>query len=139
LRLLAQSKRKKKSPAWVHCDELVDVEGVESISLVDRKPIAKSSISMPASYLDVYTDIRNLYASLPEAQIAGLTARSFSLSVEGGRCLECIGRGEVALTMKFLADERVRCSVCHGQRFRPHVLVVAYIGLNLHELLSLSL
>jgi excinuclease ABC subunit A len=110
-----------------------------NLSVVDRKPIAKSGVSLPASYLGVLTELRDLYASLPDAQVMGLTARSFSLSVEGGRCPECKGRGELSLTMRFLADARVRCPVCQGQRFRPQILQVKWQGLSMAEVLELTL
>ena len=129
----------KKKARWRYCEQLSGGEGFESVNLIDRRPIAKSAVSMPATYLDVFTDIRNLFAKLPDAQVAGLTARSYSLSVEGGRCPECKGRGEVSMSMKFLADARVRCSICHGQRYRPHVLDVVYNGMNLNQILKMSL
>lgn len=113
--------------------------GITSVTVMDRSKLAKSSVSMPASYLDVLTELRDLYAAQAEAQIAGLTARDFSLSVEGGRCPECKGRGEINMSMRFLADARVTCAVCRGRRFRPAVLNVRYQGLSLAETLDLTL
>ena len=106
---------------------------------VNRKPIGKSHVSMPATYLDLYKDIRDLFGQLPEAQIAGLTPRDFSVTATGGRCPECKGRGQVSLTMRFLPDARVLCPLCEGRRFRPHVLDVKYGGHSIADVLSLTL
>lgn len=122
-----------------HCRSLRGAELITNIHLIDRKKLAKSSVSMPASYLDVFGELREVYASLPEAQIAGLTARDFSLATEGGRCPECRGRGELALSMRFLSDARVRCPVCKGSRYRARVLGVKYLGYSISEVLELTL
>jgi excinuclease ABC subunit A len=124
---------------WRFCKAFVGYEPVEAVALIDRRPIAKSSVSIPATYLDVFGELRDLYASLPDAQVAGLTNRSFSLSVEGGRCPECKGRGETSLSMRFLADARVRCTVCKGRRYRPAVQAVKYNGLSMADVLELTL
>ena len=139
IKTLSGLKQKSAKKSWRNCKKIEGAACYEMVNLIDRRPIAKSSVSMPASYLDVFTDIRNLFAKTPEAQIAGLTARSFSLSVEAGRCLECKGRGEVTLSMRFLTDARTRCTVCNGQRYRPHVLGVTYNGLNMNEILQQSI
>jgi len=123
----------------VDCTSMIGWEGLTSIELIDRRPIAKSSISMPASYLEIFGELRDLYALLPDAQIAGLTARSFSLYTDGGRCPVCRGRGETSLSMRFLADARVRCTECEGRRYRPTVLDVRYDGRNLSEVLDLTI
>lgn len=121
------------------CASLDGIEDIEQLHLIDRRPVAKSSVSMPASYLDVFGELRDLYAQLPDAQIAGLTARSFSLNAEGGRCEECRGRGEVSLSMRFLSDARVPCPVCEGRRYQPPVLAVVYNGINIAQSLDLTI
>ncbi len=128
----------KKFP-FRFCDGIDGIDEFDQVMLIDRRPVAKSSISMPASYLDVFTHIRDLYSSLPEAKVAGLEPRAFSLQVDGGRCEECRGRGEISLSMRFLPDARVRCHVCHGQRYRPHVLAMRYHGLSMAETLNLTI
>jgi len=128
--------RRKKFHA---CSAIDGADEVEQLYLIDRRPVAKSSVSMPASYLDVFGELRDLYAQLPEAQMAGLTARNFSLSAEGGRCDECRGRGEVALSMRFLSDARVRCPVCEGKRYQPPVLGVTFNGINIAQALDLTI
>ncbi len=135
--LVALLSGSKKTPT--HCKKLSGADAVTAVHLVDRRPIAKSGVSMPVTYLDVLGELRDIYAAQADAQVMGLTARSFSLSVEGGRCPECKGRGELSLTMRFLADARVRCPVCKGQRFQTSVLGVRYLGLSLAQVLELTL
>jgi excinuclease ABC subunit A len=127
-----------KTVSWKNCANFSGHQKIQRVELIDRRPVAKSSISMPATYLDVLGELRDLYAQLPDAQVAGLTAKSFSMHLEGGRCPECKGRGQINLTMRFLADARVQCSVCLGRRFRPHVLDIKYNGLSIYDVLNLS-
>ena len=135
---MGQSESKAKKKSWRFCDSFTGHDSLQRVDLIDRRPVAKSSVSMPATYLDVLGDLRDLYASLPDSQVAGLTAKAFSMHLEGGRCPECKGRGELNLTMRFLADARVRCPVCNGRRFRPHVLDVKFNGLSIYDVLNLS-
>lgn len=135
--IAASGRARRKKPFG--CSVITGADDVEQLYLIDRRPVAKSSVSMPASYLDVFGELRDLYARLPEAQIAGLTARSFSLNAEGGRCEECKGRGEVALSMRFLSDARVRCPVCEGKRYQPPVLAVNFNGINIAQALDLTI
>lgn len=121
------------------CSKILGADSLDMVWNIDRRPIAKSSVSMPASYLDIFSELRQLYAELPEAQVAGLSQRSFSLSVDGGRCDECRGRGEVNLQMRFLADARVRCDVCQGKRYKAEVLEVRFQDLNMSEVLNLTI
>jgi excinuclease ABC subunit A len=130
--------KKSKTSPWAHCAGFDGHDGLKRVDLIDRRPVAKSSVSMPATYLDVLGDLRDLYASLPDAQVAGLTAKAFSIHLEGGRCPECKGRGELNLQMRFLADARIRCPVCNGKRFRSHVLDVKFNGLSIYDVLNLS-
>jgi excinuclease ABC subunit A len=128
-----------KPPPFYFCRQVSGFDGLDQVHLIDRKPIAKSGSSIPASWLGILTMIRDLYASLPEGQVLGLTARHFSLSVEAGRCPECKGRGEVSLKMRFLADARTRCPLCRGKRFKANVLNVKYLGLSISDVLDLTL
>jgi excinuclease ABC subunit A len=133
-----QPKEIEKSP-WMHCSQLKGYEAFKTVHLIDRKPVAKSSVSMPATYLDILGELRDLYASLPDSQIFGLTAKSFSLHGEGGRCEECKGKGELNLQMRFLSDARVICSTCEGKRFKPHILDVTFNSLSIHDVLNLTI
>jgi excinuclease ABC subunit A len=133
------SKVKSKKPVWRFCKNITGYETVAGVNLIDRRPIAKSSVSNPATYLDVFGVLRDLYAALPDAQVAGLTTRSFSLFAEGGRCSECKGKGETSLSMRFLADARVRCPVCKGRRYSLAVQSIKYNGLSMSDVLELTL
>ena len=112
---------------------------IESVQLVSRRSLARSGVAMPASYLGVLTELRDLFAAQPEAQVLGLTKRAFSLSVEGGRCKDCRGRGEIVLKMRFLADARVPCQLCAGKRFQSAVLGVRYLGMSMSDALNLTI
>lgn len=138
MRALEYSGSKKKIP-WTHCSEITGLDDITHFELVDRDLVAKSSVSMPATYLDVAGLLRDLFAQTPDAQVAGLQARDFSTHVDGGRCETCKGRGEVVMTMRFLADARTRCTTCGGARFRPHVLQVKLQGFSIAELLEMTL
>ncbi|MFW7377625.1 MAG: ABC-ATPase UvrA [Oligoflexus sp.] len=128
-----------KKPQLHYCKAIKGWQNIEKLVLINRKPIAKTSVSMPATYLDVFGDIRNLFAKLPEAQIAGLTNRSFSLSVDAGRCPECKGKGYLSLSMKFLSDAKVVCPVCDGRRYQPQVLDVRYKSHSIADILDLTM
>lgn len=138
-RSYVDKKAKKQNFKFRFCENIQGIEDFEQVALIDRKPVAKSSVSMPATYLDVFGILRDLYGQLPEAQMAGLDAASFSLMRAGGRCEHCSGRGEVNLKMRFLADARMRCDVCQGARYRPHVLAVKFQGLSLSDVLNLTI
>lgn len=122
--------------------DCTDVEGLDPYMkpiIVDRKPMGKSSVSMPATYLGCMGHIRDLYASLPAAQLGGLTRKHFSLMRDEGRCRVCQGRGYIIHKMKFLADARQPCPACGGQRFQPMVLRVLYKNHCIADLLEKSL
>ncbi|MGE0174282.1 MAG: hypothetical protein AB7T49_15910 [Oligoflexales bacterium] len=121
------------------CGGLEGADQIENCYLVDRRHIAKSSVSMPATYLDVFTEIRNLFAQLPEAQVAGIDAKDFSLWGGNGRCEECNGKGEIQVNMRFLAEAKVHCSVCQGKRYKPHILSIKYNGYSIGDVLGLTL
>ncbi len=131
--------RTKTSLVGLPCGGISGLEELLGVQIIDRRPIAKSSISMPATYLDIFTYLRTLYAKVPEAQLLGLTPRMFSLSVNGGRCAECGGRGELLKSMKFLADARVLCPLCQGKRYQDHLLDIRYQGVNIGEALSFTI
>jgi excinuclease ABC subunit A len=128
-----------KPSCWEYCDEISGMESIKIIEMITRKPIAKSAISMPITYLDLFTDIRKLYEQLPDSQLAGLTARSYSLFSAGGRCEECDGRGQLTLSMRFLADARVLCPLCKGRRYKDIIRDVKYLGRSIDEVLDMTL
>lgn len=114
-------------------------EEVQSFAYVERKPLGGGRNSFPATYLDIFKDLRELFAKLPESQIRGLTPGALSLSQEGTRCLECKGRGLKSLEMKFLADAEMICPLCNGRRYGPIVDGITYKGLSLPDVLQLSI
>ncbi len=138
LAFINEKKKPKKFP-FRYCEKITGLESFTSAHLINRKPVAKTSVSMPATYLDIFTELRNFYGKLPDAQVAGLTAASFSLAREGGRCESCKGRGLMSLKMRFLADAKVKCHSCKGRRYLPHLLDITYHGYSLSDILNLSL
>jgi len=117
------------------------VEGAEYIDdvvLVDQSPIGRTPRSNPVTYIKAFDGIRELFASLPEAQKRGFTAGHFSFNIPGGRCENCQGDGTVTVEMQFLADVELICEECKGTRYKPQVLEVRYRGKNIHEVLNLT-
>jgi excinuclease ABC subunit A len=110
-----------------------------SVVLVDQSPIGRTPRSNPVTYVKAFDQIRELFASTPEAQKRGYTAGHFSFNVPGGRCEACQGDGVVTVEMQFLADVELVCEECKGTRYKPSVLDVRYKGLNIHEVLQLTI
>jgi excinuclease ABC subunit A len=121
-----------------HTDIGGDWKLVAGVEFVDQNPIGKSSRSNPVTYLKVYDDIRNLFASQKLAKARNLKAGSFSFNVDGGRCEKCQGEGELTIEMQFMADVHIKCDVCEGQRFKQEVLDVKFEGKNIHDILELT-
>ena len=117
------------------------VEGAERILLavmVDQSPIGRTPRSNPVTYLKAFDQVRGLFASTREAQKRGYTAGHFSFNVSGGRCETCQGSGTVTVEMQFLADVELICDECKGTRFKSGILEIAYNGLNIHQVLQLT-
>ncbi len=106
--------------------------------LVDQSPIGRTPRSNPVTYIKAFDGIRELMASLPEAQKHGFSAGHFSFNIPGGRCETCQGDGTVTVEMQFLADVELVCEECKGTRFKPEVLDVRYRGKNIHDVLNLT-
>ena len=115
-----------------------DYDKVSDVVIVDQNPIGRSSRSNPATYLKVYDEVRALYASQPLAKTRNYKPGFFSFNIEGGRCPECEGEGEVNIEMQFMADIRLTCEVCKGKRFKDEMLDVTFEGLNISDLLNLT-
>jgi len=116
------------------------VEHVEEVHLVDQSPIGRTPRGNPATYLKVFDSIRKLFATQPAAKARGYTAGTFSFnSPHGGRCEKCSGEGFERIEMQFLSDVFVTCEVCAGKRFQQDVLEIEYRGLNVHQVLELTL
>ena len=115
-----------------------DVSKVEHIEFVDQNPIGRSTRSNPATYLKAYDEIRQLFAEQQASKQMGFTPATFSFNTEGGRCEECKGEGVITIEMQFLADVTIVCEECHGQRFKREVLEVQYRGVNIADVLDMT-
>jgi excinuclease ABC subunit A len=112
---------------------------VDKVILVDQAPIGKSSRSNPATYLQILSLIRDLFAATLEAKARGFAPGRFSFNTAGGRCVECQGLGEHRVEMHFMADISVPCEVCGGSRFNPATLEIKYRGLNIAQVLEMTI
>lgn len=118
------------------------IEGIEFLDKivdVDQSPIGRTPRSNPATYTGVFTDIRNLFAQLPESKIRGYQLRRFSFNVKGGRCEVCQGSGLKLIEMNFLPDVYVHCEACHGKRFNRETLEVRYKGKSISDVLDMTI
>jgi excinuclease ABC subunit A len=117
------------------------IEGAEPISetiMIDQSPIGRTPRSNPVTYIKVFDLIRSLFASTRDAEKRGYTAGHFSFNIPGGRCETCQGDGTVTVEMQFLADVELVCEECKGTRFKTGILDIRYNGLNVHEVLQLT-
>lgn len=115
-----------------------DLAAVRGVEFVDQNPIGKSTRSNPVTYVKAYDEIRKLFAALPYARQMGYTAGFFSFNTDGGRCEECKGEGLVTVEMQFMADLVLECESCHGKRFKSDILEVRYEGVNIHDVLEMT-
>jgi excinuclease ABC subunit A len=115
-----------------------DTHKISSVEIVDQNPIGKSSRSNPITYIKAYDDIRNLFASQPLAKMRLYRASSFSFNVDGGRCEECEGEGEVTIEMQFMANVHLECEACKGKRFKDDVLEITYKEKNIADVLDMT-
>ena len=120
----------KKLEGIDHIDKIVDV---------DQTPIGRTPRSNPATYTGMFTDIRNLFAELPESKIRGYKAGRFSFNVKGGRCETCQGGGLKVIEMNFLPDVYVHCETCNGKRFNRETLEVRYKGKSISDVLEMTI
>jgi len=121
------------------CRSVSGAELIRELVLVDQSPIGRTPRSNPVTYSKAFDVIRDLFASTPEAARRGLTAGHFSFNIAGGRCDTCQGDGTVTVEMQFLADVELICEECRGTRYKSSILDVRYNGLNIHEVLNLTI
>jgi excinuclease ABC subunit A len=116
-----------------------EVGMLTQVELVNQKPIGKSSRSNPITYVKAYDAIRKLMSDQQLSKIRGYKPGHFSFNVDGGRCDECKGDGEIVVEMQFLADIRLECEACGGKRFKSDLLDVTYNNKNIHQILQMSI
>lgn len=119
-------------------DGINGIENIDKLVEIDQSPIGRTARSNPATYTDVFNDIRRLFESTPDAKIRGFKAGRFSFNVSGGRCEECKGAGIKIIEMNFLPSVNVTCPQCGGKRYNPDTLAVKYKGKNINDVLEMS-
>ena len=120
-------------------DSIEGLEHVDKIVVVDQSPIGRTPRSNPATYTNVFADIRKLFEQTPDAQIRGYKAGRFSFNVKGGRCEACRGAGHETIEMNFLPDVYVRCRQCGGNRYNRETLEVKYKGKSINDVLNMTI
>lgn len=118
--------------------EILGLDQLDKVIDIDQSPIGRTPRSNPATYTGVFTDIRELYAQLPDAKIRGYKPGRFSFNVKGGRCEACRGDGIIRIEMHFLPDVYVECEVCRGARYNRETLEVKYKGKSIADLLDMT-
>ena len=115
-----------------------DIHLIKNVEFVDQNPIGRSSRSNPVTYLKAYDEIRKLFAELPLSVANSFKASHFSFNIDGGRCEECLGEGIITVEMQFMADVRLLCESCRGERFKDEILEVKYRGNSIHDVLEMT-
>jgi excinuclease ABC subunit A len=134
---LCRRKRKESDKPLPYNDVYGDGQ-IEDVILIDQSPIGRTPRSNPVTYVKAFDEIRQVFAATIEARTHNYTAGHFSFNVDGGRCPTCSGDGYIEIDMQFLADVFMKCSECHGTRYRSEILDVRYRGLNIAEILDLT-
>ncbi len=119
-------------------DKIEGDENIDKIIRIDQSPIGRTPRSNPATYTGVWTPIRELFASTPDAKMKGYNAGRFSFNIRGGRCEVCEGAGEKEIEMYFLPDITVPCEACHGKRYNSETLEVKYKNKNINDILEMT-
>ncbi len=120
-------------------DSIEGLEYIDKVVDIDQSPIGRTPRSNPATYTNVFADIRNLFVGLPEAKIRGYKPGRFSFNISGGRCEACSGNGYKTIEMNFLPDVTVPCEVCHGKRYNRETLEVRYKGKSIADVLDMTI
>ncbi len=135
-RLGADLNRMKAHPG--RYDAIEGEEHLDKVINIDQSPIGRTPRSNPATYTNLFNDIRDLFASLPDAKARGYGPGRFSFNTKGGRCEACCGDGVLKIEMHFLADVYVPCEVCHGKRYNRETLEVRYKGKSISDVLDMT-
>ncbi|MGQ9748009.1 MAG: excinuclease ABC subunit UvrA [Candidatus Caldatribacteriaceae bacterium] len=128
----------QKSKDLRGCEAMEGVEYLDKVIIIDQSPIGRTPRSNPATYTGVFTEIRSLFAKLPESRARGYAPGRFSFNVKGGRCEACQGNGVIKIEMHFLPDVFVTCEQCKGKRYARETLDIRYKGKNIAEVLDMS-
>ncbi len=136
-RRLAQELHGAKEKPGSH-DALEGIQHLDKVIDIDQSPIGRTPRSNPATYTGLFTPIRELFASMPEAKARGYLAGRFSFNVKGGRCEACRGEGIIQIEMNFLPDVFVPCEVCHGKRYNREALEITYKGKSIADVLDMT-
>lgn len=134
---LSQELHRSKQKPGAH-DSLDGIKNLDKVIEIDQSPIGRTPRSNPATYTGLFTPIRELFASLPEAKTRGYKAGRFSFNVKGGRCEACKGEGIIQIEMNFLPDVFVPCEVCHGARYNREALEILYKGQSIADVLNMT-
>ena len=134
----AVHKLRKNKPKPQGVDEITGFENIDKIIDIDQSPIGRTPRSNPATYTDLFSHIRDLYAKTNESKVRGYKPGRFSFNVKGGRCEACKGDGLVKIEMNFLSDVYVKCDVCKGKRYNRETLEVKYKGKSIADVLDMS-
>jgi len=138
-RIAGEAAEALETPApQVACRKVDGAERITNTVMVDQSPIGRTPRSNPVTYLKAFDVIRGLFASTREAEKRGYSAGHFSFNIPGGRCETCQGDGTVTVEMQFLADVELVCEECKGTRYKSGILEIRYNGLNVHEVLQLT-
>jgi excinuclease ABC subunit A len=119
-------------------DDIEGLKNLDKVIIIDQSPIGRTPRSNPATYTGLFTPIRDLFASVPEAKLRGYSAGRFSFNVKGGRCENCAGDGIIKIEMHFLPDVYVPCEVCHGKRYNREALEIHYKGKTISDVLEMT-
>ena len=118
---------------------ITGLEHIDKVIEIDQSPIGRTPRSNPATYTAVFSDIRNLFAEIPEAKIRGYKPGRFSFNVKGGRCETCQGAGLRTIEMNFLPDVYVNCETCNGKRYNKETLEIRYKGKSINDILNMTI
>ncbi|MBP5588333.1 MAG: excinuclease ABC subunit UvrA [Treponema sp.] len=119
--------------------KLDGIKHIDKVINIDQSPIGRTPRSNPATYVGVFDEIRDLFASLPEAKARGYLKGRFSFNVKGGRCENCQGAGTITIEMNFLPDVFIKCDVCNGKRFNKETLEILYKGKSITDVLDMTI
>ncbi len=136
-RRLAQELHRAREKPDTH-DALEGMHHLDKVIEIDQSPIGRTPRSNPATYTGLFTPIRELFASMPEAKARGYQPGRFSFNVKGGRCEACHGEGIIQIEMNFLPDVFVPCEVCHGKRYNREALEITYKGKSIADVLDMT-